>query len=64
MSCLLAKYPGLRVSDRRERFLDTFYQLLNDREFNDAITYSPNDTKKVKRRFEIAKARFEEVFDA
>ena len=35
-----------------------------DDEFISAITYGPNDAQKVRHRFAIAKAMFEEVFNA
>ncbi len=64
MSFHLAKYPEDCVNERRDELLKAFYQLLNDREFNDAITYSPNSTNKVKRRFEMANEMFKEVLGA
>lgn len=48
------------ANDLRRRF----YRLLDDSDFNDAVTYSPNSVKKVRRRFEMVDEMFLEVFGA
>jgi hypothetical protein len=40
------------------------YRLLGDEEFVTAITYGPNDARKVKRRFQMTRGKFEEILDA
>lgn len=62
MATGLARYPENLVIDRAETFRAGFYTLLQDDEFRGAITYSPNSTKNVKRRFELAEDLFKEVF--
>ncbi len=62
MSAGLARYPNETVMEKADEFRDAFYPLLENSEFNDAITYSPNSTNKVKRRFEMAGEMFKEVF--
>jgi len=61
MSTGMARYPNTLVVERAVQFRDAFYELLDDSEFNDAITYSPNSTNKVKKRFAMAEAMFKEV---
>jgi hypothetical protein len=61
MSSSLAHYSNESVVQKAEQLRAVFYPLLNDKDFNDAITYSPNSTHKVKRRFEKSTAMFKEV---
>ncbi len=37
---------------------------MDDEDFIDSVTYSPNSTKKVRQRFNAAAAMFQEVFGA
>lgn len=60
-STLLAHYTEQTVKDKAEDIKRAFYPLLANADFNDAITYSPNSTTKVKRRFEMADDMFQEV---
>jgi hypothetical protein len=62
MATGLARYPESLVTDRAETFRAKFYALLQDDEFRGAITYSPNSTKNVRKRFELADGMFKEVF--
>ncbi len=64
MSTGLSRYPQEVVKERSADVKDAFYQLLKNNDFMDSITYSPNSTKPVKCRFSMAKAMFDEVFDA
>ena len=41
-----------------------FYPLMGDDEFIKSITYGPNDSRKVRHRFKVANAMFEEVLSA
>lgn len=61
MSSGLARYPNALVKEKAMEFRSAFYPLLGDKDFNDAITYSPNSTNKVKKRFEMANNLFMEV---
>ncbi|MFO1044152.1 MAG: DUF262 domain-containing protein [Planctomycetaceae bacterium] len=63
MSTGFARYPTAVVREKTGEFLELFYMLLDNETFNDAITYSPNSTSKVRTRFELANALFAEVFD-
>ena len=62
MATGLARYSEQLVREKHDEFLDVFYPLLENSEFNDAITYSPNSTNNVMRRFKMAAAIFREVF--
>jgi hypothetical protein len=62
MSTGLSRYPHELVTEKAEELKGAFYPLLEDTEFIDAITYSPNSTNKVQRRFELAGRMFKEVF--
>lgn len=64
MATGLAHYSEEQVKDQSERLKEAFYKLLKNEEFNDAITYSPNSTKNVKKRFELGQAMFWEVLGA
>lgn len=64
MSTGLARYPEHLVEARTEVLRCAFYTLMEDDEFVKSITYSVNDMKKVRYRFEVTQAKFREVFDA
>jgi hypothetical protein len=64
MSTGLSRYPEEWVHQRAQVLRDKFYTLMKDPVFIDAITYSPNSTKNVRLRFDIAEAMFREVFRA
>jgi len=64
MSTGLSRRPAAVVKSRADRLRAAFYALMDNSEFIDAITYSPNSTNKVRLRFEIATAMLREVFDA
>jgi len=61
MSTGLARYEGEPVPERVEALRSRFFELLGDQEFNEAITYGPNDARKVRRRFKMARRMFEET---
>lgn len=62
MSTGLARYPSVLVEERAELLKAGFYSLLADENFNAAITYGPNDTKRVRYRFSASDAMLSEVF--
>jgi hypothetical protein len=64
MSTGLARYSEEDVQQKAEQLRTSFYALLSDDVFNDAITYGPNSAKKVKKRFEMTDAMFKEVLGA
>ncbi|MDE2976519.1 MAG: DUF262 domain-containing protein [Acidobacteriota bacterium] len=64
MSTGLAPYEVMHLLERAETFRDAFFDLLRDEQFNEAITYGPNDARKVRRRFRMARRIFQETLDA
>lgn len=64
MSTGLSRFPGDLVAERADILRNAFYILMADSEFVEAITYSVNDMRKVRLRFDIAGTVFEEVFNA
>ena len=62
MSTGLAQYSAERVSQAADKLRSVFYPLLENSEFNDAITYSPNSTNRVRDRFSMSRKMFREVF--
>lgn len=64
MSTGLARYAEAKVELKAEVLRRQFFKLMEDEEFMHAITYSPNTPKQVRTRFRIARAMFNEVFDA
>ncbi len=64
MSTGLSRYSRDRVMACAEPLREAVYRLLDDDEFNTAITYGPNDARKVRQRFRMTRKRFEEVLGA
>ena len=64
MSTGLSRYAEDQVQACTEALRSAIYDLLNDEDFNTAITYGPNDARKVKTRFRMAREVFEEVLSA
>ena len=64
MSTGLAPYDVMHVLARAEIFRAAFFELLRNEKFNEAITYGPNDAKKVRRRFKMADRMFQETLGA
>ncbi len=64
MSTGLSRYSRDRVRACAEPLREAVYRLLDDDEFNTAITYGTNDAKKVRQRFRMTRNRFEEVLGA
>ena len=64
MSTGLSHYPEEVVETRVEPLRRAVYRMLDDEEFNTAITYGPNDARKVKFRFHAATEAFREVLGA
>ena len=62
MSTGLSQYETRRVEERSDDLRSGFFRLIGDADFLGAITYGPNDPKKVRRRFSAARRMFEEVF--
>ncbi len=61
MSTGLSRYEEHRVRSSADVVREAVYRLLGDEEFNTAITYGPNDTRKVKARFHMAHEMLREV---
>ena len=64
MSTGLARYSREQVDASADALREAFHELLEDEEFNIAITYGPNDPRKVRHRFEAAHGMMQEVLDA
>ena len=64
MSTGLSRYDQDLVQARAEPLRHAFYDLLKNDDFNTAITYGPNDAKKVETRFRLARTVFEEHLGA
>ena len=64
MSIGLARYSPDAVEERSEALRSAFYRLMDDEEFQHAITYSTNAVKQVRFRFAAANKMFTETLDA
>ena len=64
MSTGLSRYSKEQVEAYAGNLRQTFYELLEDEEFNNAITYGTNATRRVRCRFEMTTRRFEEILGA
>ena len=64
MSTGLSRYATRQVEAQAEPFREAYYALLEDESFNTAITYGPNDPRKVNHRFEAAGNMIKEVLGA
>jgi len=61
MSTGLSRYSEDKVNEKYSELLHSFYDLLKNYRFNEAITNSPNSTKKVKTRFSLVNKMLMEV---
>ncbi len=64
MATGLSRYPEPLVKYHADALRDRFHGLMDDEDFITAITYGPNDPKKVAYRFSAVKTALAEVFDA
>ena len=64
MSTGLSNYTEEQVQEHAEPIRQAVYELLGESDFQDAITYSPNSTRKVKLRFEKTRPAIEEILGA
>ena len=60
----LSCYQAREVENRAKCIQSSFFRLMNNEEFNTAITYGTNDLKRVFKRFEMADLMFREAFNA
>ncbi|MGQ0591162.1 MAG: DUF262 domain-containing protein [Gammaproteobacteria bacterium] len=58
MSTGLSRHPEHLVEARADDLRTAFYPLMEDEDFIRAITYGPNDMRKVRHRFKVAAAMF------
>ena len=58
----LARYTEDDVADNEAGLLTGYYRLLDDPEFDQAITLGTNQTSRVRRRFEMTAEMLQEVF--
>lgn len=63
MTVGFAKYSNEKVKLHAEELRKGFYQLLNDKVFNDSITLGTNSAKNVKKRFEMIEKMLKDVFN-
>ena len=64
MSTGLSRYPYKIVEKRSAAVREGFYQLLEDGDFSNSITYGTNGAIQVRNRFSMANAMFEEALGA
>lgn len=64
MATGLSRYDESEVKSHANGIKDGFYNLLDNQDFNDAITIGTNQTNKVKARFELTENMLDEVFGA
>ena len=64
MSTGLSRYSREQIDASADALREAFHDLLEDEEFNTAITYGPNDPRKVRHRFGAAHGMMQEVLDA
>ena len=64
MSTGFSHYPVDLVESQVEHLRQAVYRMLEDEKFNTAITYGPNDARKVKFRFGMATEAFGEILGA
>ena len=64
MSTGLTRYSRDQVGACAEPLRRAMYRLLDNDDFNTSITYGPNDTRKVRQRFEMTRKIFREVLGA
>lgn len=64
MSTGLARHEPMHVLKRADALRAGFFALLRNEDFNEAITYGPNDARKVRRRFRMARRMFLETLGA
>lgn len=64
MSTGLSRYPQKEVESVAEEIRSAVQNLLDDEEFNTAITYATNGLPRVQARFKLANEAFEEILGA
>ena len=64
MSTGLSRYSEDQVLTQADPLRRAVYRLLDDEKFNTAITYGPNDARKVKFRFRVVTEAFREILGA
>lgn len=64
MAQQLAAQSEQQITAKADEIRRALSDLLADDRFNRAVTYGPNTPQEVRTRFELANARFAEVFDA
>lgn len=64
MATGLSQYSQNKIKSHSNHLKTKFYRLLKDLEFVNAITYGTNDVRRVRYRFEAARAMFQEVLGA
>lgn len=60
----LAKYSSKEVNSHSAQIKERFYELLDDKDFNNAITLGTNSSRSVNYRFNAVRNMLQEVFNA
>ena len=61
MSTGLSRVPESVIDAHIEELRSEFYSLMDDSDFNTAVTYATNDVRRVRYRFEVTRGMFREV---
>ena len=61
LSTGLSRYGEMQVAERAPAVREGLQDLFGDEEFNRAITYGPNDARKVRYRFATMERLLEEI---
>lgn len=64
MTVALARYSNEQVNHHINELKKYFYELLNEKNFNEAITLGTNSSRSVNYRFKATQQMFQEVFNA
>ena len=64
MSTYLSRYSEEKVKKHADILRQKVFDLFENKDFNDAITLGTNDTKRVRKRFQLAREVFEKVMGA
>ena len=61
LSTGMSRYEGSQIQDHEDDIRGAVYALLENGDFNTAITYGPNDARKVRTRFAMVQDKLREV---
>ena len=64
MSVVFSRFSEYQIEEKKFQIRNKFYQLLQNKEFDDSITYGTSDLRRVQYRFQCMNNLIEEVFHA